>query len=138
MKVSREMKKQEALAWMISLSINQAVIDEFREHDTVFLCSGTDGSFSKLEDAELIEQIRCFEQQWDDLVYLVVRTPSVYGLLDSLLFVDNYTDEWEFAKKELKSGYVLTYTLNRDHPNCSDMGSIIVKRSQNGGLIRLG
>ena len=76
MKVSREMKKQEALAWMTSLLINQAVIDEFREHDTVFLCSGTDGSFSKLED--------------------------------------------------------------RDHPNCSDMGSIIVKRSQNGGLIRLG
>ena len=86
---------------MISLSINQAVIDEFREHDTVFLCSGTDGSFSRLEDAELIEQIRYFEQQWDDLVYLVVRTPSVYGLLDSLLFVDNYTDEWEFAKNVL-------------------------------------
>lgn len=135
--MSREIKKKEALTWMTSLSINQTVIDEFREHDTVFLCSGTDGSFSRLDD-ELKEYIRHFEQKWDDLVYLVVRTPSVYGLLDSLLFVDNYTDEWEFAKEELKAGYVLTYTLNRDYPNCSDMGSIIVKRTQNGGLIRLG
>ena len=136
--MKREIKKQEALKWMTSLSINQTVIDEFREHDTVFLCSSTDGSFSRLDDDELKEYIRYFEQKWDDLVYLVVRTPSVYGLLDSLLFVDNYTDEWEFAKEELKSGYVLTYTLNRDYPNCSDMGSIIVKRTQNGGLIRLG
>ena len=47
-------------------------------------------------------------------------------------------DEWEFASQELKDGYVLSWTINQDHPFCSDMGSIVVKRTESGGLIRLG
>ena len=64
-------------------------------------------AYLPLADPMLEAQIRDFEQQWDDLVYMVIRTPSPYGWLDSLLFIDNYQDEWEFASQELKDGYVL-------------------------------
>ncbi len=101
-------------------------------------CSGTTGTYLPLADPMLEAQIHEFEQQWDDLVYMVIRTPSSYGWLDSLLFIDNYQDEWEFASQELKDGYVLSWTINQDHPICSDMGSIVVKRTESGGLIRLG
>lgn len=137
-KVEREVKKAEAIRWMNILGVNPDVIKMFEKQDIVMACSGVTGTYLPLADPKLDAQIREFEQQWDDLVYMVIRTPSPYGWLDSLLFIDNYQDEWEFASQELKDGYVLSWTINQDHPFCSDMGSIVVKRTESGGLIRLG
>lgn len=137
-KVEREIKKAEAIRWMNILGVNKDVVKLFEDHDIVMACSGTTGTYLPLADPMLEAQIREFEQQWDDLVYMVIRTPSPYGWLDSLLFIDNYQDEWEFASQELKDGYVLSWTINQDYPICSDMGSIIVERTQSGGLIRRG
>ena len=129
---------KEAIRWMNILGVNKDIVKLFEDHDIVMACSGTTGTYLPLADPMLEAQIREFEQQWDDLVYMVIRTPSPYGWLDSLLFIDNYQDEWEFASQELKDGYVLSWTINQDHPFCSDMGSIVVKRTESGGLIRLG
>ena len=137
-KVEREVKKAEAIRWMNILGVNPDVVKMFEKQDIVMACSGVTGTYLPLADPILEAQIREFEQQWDDLVYMVIRTPSPYGWLDSLLFIDNYQDEWEFASQELKDGYVLSWTINQDHPICSDMGSIIVERTQSGGLIRRG
>lgn len=137
-KVKREDKKAEAIRWMNILGVNSDVVELFEKKDIVMSCSGITGAITPLDDPHLEQQIRDFEQQWDDLVYLVVRTPSVYGWLDSLLFIDNYEDEWEMARRSLKDGYVLSWTINQDYPLCSDMGSIVVERTRSGGLIRLG
>lgn len=137
-KVNREIKKAEAIRWMKLLSINSDIIQQFKDHDTVFACSGITGTYEPLTDPELAEEIRQFEQKRGNLVYLVVRTPSYHGQLDSLLFVDNYSDEWEFVGEELKAGYVLSWTINRDYPSCSDMWSIVVERTEDGGLLRRG
>lgn len=137
-KLSREAKKSEAILHMITLGLHPKLIRDFREHDAVRLCSGNDGTISLLEDGSLKEQIRHFEAEGDNLVYLVVRSYTAYGQMDSLLFIDNYSEEWELAREDLKSGYVMTYTLNQDYPSCSEMGSIVVERSPSGGLIRLG
>lgn len=135
-KIEHETKKAEAIRWMNILGIDPDVIQKFKDQGIVSACSGISGGFIPLDDPELLEEIHRFEQEWDNLVYFVVRTPSTYGQLDSLLFMDNYSDEWEFSREELKDGYVMTWTLNRDYPSCSDMGSIVVERSKNGGLIR--
>lgn len=137
-KVKREIKKAEAIRWMEILGVNPEVIKQFNDYETVLACSGITGEYAPLADPQLMEEIRQFEQKWDNLVYLVVRTPSYYGHLDSLLFIDNCSDEWEFTSEELRDGYVLSWTINRDHPNCSDMGSIVVERTENGGLVRRG
>ena len=137
-KVKREVKKAEAIRWMKILDINEDIVKLFEKHDIVMACSGITGAFIPLDDPHLEQQIQDFEQQWDNLVYLVIRTPSIYGWLDSLLFIDNYEDEWGMARRSLKDGYVLSWTINQDHPMCSDMGSIVVERTHSGGLIRLG
>ena len=92
-KVEREVKKAEAIRWMNILGVNKDVVKLFEYHDIVMACSGTTGTYLPLADPMLEAQIREFEQQWDDLVYMVIRTPSPYGWLDSLLFIDNYQDE---------------------------------------------
>lgn len=120
---------------MTSLSINPDVIREFKEHDTVFVCSGIDGHFSPATPTQM-QAVREFEQQWDDVVYLIVHSHAFFGRMDSLLFVDNYPDEWPDACEELKDGYVMTWTMNLDHPTCSDMGSIVVESTPCGGLVR--
>ena len=137
-KVEREVKKAEAIRWMNILGVNKDIVKLFEDYDIVMECSGTSGTFSPITDPKLEAQIHEFEQKWDYLVYMVVRTPSSFGWLDSLLFIDKYQDEWDFMSQELKHGYVMTWTINQDYPICSDMGSIIVKRTQSGGLIRLG
>ena len=136
--VSREVKKMEAVRWMNILGVNKEIIRKFEEEDVVMACSGFTGTYSQLTDPKLKSQIRAFEEKWDDLVYLVIRTPSSFGWLDSLLFIDNYPDEWEMASEDLKDGYVLTMTINQDNLMFSDMGSIVVERTNDGGLIRLG
>ena len=120
---------------MTSLSIDPKVIHEFEEHDTVFVCSGIDGHFSPATPAQM-QTVREFEQQWGNVVYLIVHSHAFFGRMDSLLFVDNYPDEWSDAREELEDGYVLTWTMNLDHPTCSDMGSIVVERTPCGGLVR--
>ena len=137
-KVEREIKKAEAIRWMKILGVNEDIVKLFEDQDTVMACLGTIGTFLPITDPKLEAQIREFEQKWDYLVYMVIRTPSSFGWLDSLLFIDEYQDEWEFMSEELKHGYVMTWTINQDYPICSDMGSIIVERTQGGGLIRLG
>ena len=119
------------------LNLNPDVVRQFRENDTILACNGSTGSFSALDHLQQ-NAVREFEQQWDNPVYLVVRLRTLYGLLDSLLFVGNYPEEWEYEREDLKSGYAMTYTVNQDYPDCSDMGSIVVRRTNNGGLARLG
>ena len=137
-KVKREVKKAEAIRWMKVLGINPEVIKSFKEHETIMVCEGDTGAFSPITNKVLSDQIHEFEQQWDALVYMVVSMWTVYGQLDSLLFVDNYSDEWELDIADLKDGYVLSWTIDQDCPVCSDMGSIFVERTANGGLIRRG
>lgn len=135
MKPDKATKKAEAIEWMKILEINPDVIKQFEDHDTLLVCSGANGHFSEATPAQL-EAVREFEQQWDDVVFLIVHSRAFFGRMDSLLFVDNYTDEWTEAREDLKEGYVMTWTMNLDHPTCSDMGSIVVERTANGGLVR--
>lgn len=134
-KLDRAVKKAEAIRWMQILGVSPDVIRQFEDHDSVLVCSEANGRFSEATPAQM-EAVREFEQQWDDVVFLIVHSRAFFGRMDSLLFVDNYTDEWARAREDLKEGYVMTWTMNLDHPTCSDMGSIVVERTASGGLVR--
>ena len=69
-KVEREVKKAEAIRWMNILGVNPDVIKMFEKQDIVMACSGVTGTYLPLADPILEAQIREFEQQWDDLVYM--------------------------------------------------------------------
>lgn len=135
MKPNRATKKAEAVKWMQILGLDPDAIRQFEEHDRVLVCSGAAGRFAEATSSQM-QAVREFEQQWDDVVFLIVHSHAFFGRMDSLLFVDNYTDEWPGAREDLKEGYVMTWTINLDQPTCSDMGSIVVERTASGGLVR--
>ena len=62
----------------------------------------------------------------------------MYGTLDSLLFVGKYDEEWELSREDLEDGYAMSYTINRDYPECSEMGSISFRVTREGVIIREG
>ena len=79
-----------------------------------------------------------FEQEHNSTVYLAVRMNTVFGTLDALLFVGKYDEEWEIEREDLRDGYALSYTINREYPECSEMGSICFRITKDGCVVREG
>ena len=136
MKVTREKKKEEAIKRMKALNIIDNAINQFKKDDIVMVTEPPFGALYWLEDDEK-EMVRKFEEENNALVFMVVRAFTNFGKMDSLLFVSDYEEEWEMDNEAIVDGYVLSYTKNYDMPDCSEMGSIVVK-PMFGGLVRIG
>ena len=135
MQVERDVKKIEAMMRMKKLRIWNEAIKSFRKHDLVLVTEPPIGAVYTMEP-ELEAEVRKFEKEHNALVYMVVRSFTTFGKMDSLLFVSDYEEEWSMDREEIDDGIVMTYTINWDMPDCSEMGSIAVERTAAGGLIR--
>ena len=136
-KITQEQQKQEALERMRSLELAKKIIKQFEENDIVHVCVDPHGASFPASD-RLMMEIRRFEQENDALVYLVVRTGTFLGTLDSMLFVGPYVEDWETDRTELEDGYVMTYTQNWAFAECSEMGSIAFRKHPGIGITRIG
>ena len=136
MKVLREVKKEEAIKRMKSLEIINDAIRQFKDDDIVMVSEQPMGALYWLNDEEK-QMVKEFEEKHNALVYMVVRAYTTIGKMDSLLYISDYEEEWEMDNEDIKDGYVMTYTINHDMPDCSEFGSIVVKPAF-GGLIRIG
>lgn len=128
----RERQKTEAIEWLKLMGVSEDVREIF-ERGTVMLCEG--GQYRPLSGREQ-EEVRRFETENDATVYLSVRMDTMFGLLDALLFVGKYEEEWEMERDDIRDGYALSYCLNRNYPECSEMGSICFRITKDGGIIR--
>ena len=135
MNTMRKRQKEEAVLRMDLMGIHEDIIIEFQKSGDVSLSEN--GKYYPLDD-QLKEDVRRFEQEHDATVFLVVRMSSVYGQLDALLFVGKYDEEWEMSREDLEDGYAMSYTINRDYPDCSEMGSISFRVTPEGVIIREG
>lgn len=131
----RERQKAEAVTRLKLMGIREDVRRSFEESGTVMLCKG--GRFHPAAP-ELAEEIRSFEAAHTAAVFLAVRMHSVFGTLDALLFVGKYEEDWEAEKASVKAGYAMSYTINRDYPKCSEMGSIAFRITPDGAIVREG
>lgn len=136
MKVSIEEKKQEAIRRMKKIRLWSAVVQNFKKNNLVFVTEPPMGAVYTLEP-ELKEEVEKFEKENDALVYIVVRSFTNFGKMDSLLFVSDYPEEWEFDNQDLEDRIAMTYTINWDMPYCSEMGSIAFRNTPAGGLERV-
>lgn len=134
MNVSREMKKKEAIERMKSLSIINDAISQFKKDNIVMVSEPPFGALYWLNEEEK-QMVKEFEDEYNVLVYMVVRAFTNFGKMDSLLFVSDYDYEWDYERYNAEDGYIMSYTINHDAPECSDMGSIVVK-PMFGGLLR--
>lgn len=136
MKVSREIKKEEAIKRMKVLNIFDETIRQFKDSDLVSCSEPPLGANYWLNDEQkaIVEK---FEKEYNALVYFVVRSYTVFGMLDSMLYVSDYEEEWEMDNEDLKERFVYAYVHNFDEPMFSEIGSIVVE-PRFGGLVRIG
>ena len=131
----QEKQKAEAALWLKLMGVREDVRREFEENGTIMLCCS--GEYQPVTET-LAAEIRQFELEHDATVFLAVRMFTFYGELDALLFVNQYEEEWELMRSDIKEGYAFSYTINRDYPKCSEMGSIVFRTTEDGGIVREG
>ena len=141
MKVSREIKKVEAINRMKELGLFAPCIKAFKDRDEVQLSEPTGGLYEFSIDKELTTKVQELEKKNNALVYHVIHTPMRLDgeVLDmyNFLYVSDYQEEYEVDNADIKDGYVFAYVWNKTIDYFSEFGSIAVK-GMFGGLVRIG
>ena len=136
MSISKEQKKAEAVSRMKSLGIFPQTIRQFRDNGYVSISEPPFGAFYWAENEDL-KRIRDFEDQHDALVYVVIRSYTNLGKMDTYIYVSDYEEEWEQDREDLKAKSPLAYVYNHDMPDCSEFGCVGIKPSTAAGLLRV-
>lgn len=136
MNISAKEKMTEAVDRMKKFGLYSEVIEQFK-NGYINVSEPPFGACFWADD-ELLEEIRKLEEEYGILVYHVIRARTTMGILDSLLYVSDHKDEWEYDNADLADGYAMTYTINHDCPYFSEFGSIAIKTTVAGGLRRVG
>lgn len=134
MNIPIDIKKKEAIKRMKSLEIYSETIRQFKGGQISCSEPPLGANYWLDEDQEKI--VKEFEEEYNALVYFVIRSYTELGKLDTLLYVSDHEDEWEMDREDIKDGYVVSYVYNYDVPYFSEIGTIGVL-SRFGGLIRI-
>lgn len=127
--------KQEAIYRMKLLNIFPLTIQQFACDDYVSVSEPPWGAFYWTNEDETAE-MQEWERENNCLVYLIIRSYTNIGIMDSYLYVSPYKEEWDSDRALLKCGETYAYVINRDDPWCSEFGKIAFKHSIGAGLIR--
>lgn len=135
MNISREDKKTEAVARMKALGIFPETVRQFEKEDLVSISEPPVGAFFWLEGEDL-ERAKRFEEKYNALVYVVIRSYTTIGKMDAFLYVSDHPEEWDADHEDLKNGEALAYVYNYDAPDCSELGCIGIASTIAAGLRR--
>lgn len=139
MNISIEKKKIEAIRRMKLLHIFRDTINLFANDDRVCISEPPYGAFfwAKGEDLERIKQ---FETANNALVYVVIRSYTSLGKMDSFLFVSDHPEDWELERSylsgDIESWMHVAYVYNHDVPAFSESGIIGIAPTVGAGLQR--
>lgn len=136
MKISTEIKKEEAIQRMKVLGLFKPCIYQFEKYSEVQLSEMTGGLYEFSSNYELNAKIKEFEEEHNALVYHVIHTFTQFGELYSFLYVSDHKDEWEMDNEDIADGYIMAYVWNKTDEWCSEFGTISV-RERFGGLVRI-
>lgn len=135
MKVLRDDKRLEAIKRMKKMNLFAPAIKQFAEDHAVMVSEPPIGGLYWL-NAEQKKMVQEFENEWNALVYLVVRSYTNLGTMDSIFYVSNHKDEWPMDNDDLAENCACVYVVNHDMPDCSEFGTIAWK-NVNGGILRV-
>lgn len=135
MNISVDKKKVEAIARMKLLGIFPQTIKQFENEGLVSISEPPFGAFYWAEGEDL-ERIKQFEQEHNALVYVVIRSYTNIGKMDSMLFVSDYPEEWEMDQDDMKHDQQVAYVYNHDAPDCSEIRAIGIEGTPAAGLRR--
>lgn len=135
MKISREEKKAEAIKRMKSMGIFPQTIEQFEKQDLVSVSEPPVGAFY-WADEETKERIQKIEADCNGLIYLVIRSYTTIGMMDSFFYVSDHKNEWATDRQMLRHHETVAYVYNHDAPECSEFGYIEFERTEAAGLER--
>lgn len=135
-KVSREEKIEEAIKRMRIIGGYEETVRQFEKEGLLSVSEPPIGAFYWIEGEDR-ERIAKWEQENNALVYMVIRSYSNLGTMDSFLFVDDNKEDWVLEEEDLRARVPFVYVWNRDYPECSEYGSIKIKRTIAAGFVRI-
>lgn len=136
MKVSREEKKKEAIKRMKLWKIYPETIKQFEKDGLISMSEPPFGAYYWITP-EIEKAVREFEEEYNAMVYSVIRSYTNIGIMDSYLFVSDYCEEWGMDINDISKHRALAYVNNIAYPDCSELGSIGVERTPAAGLKRI-
>ena len=140
----KEQQKNEALNRLRLLQMKfellENVVTEFEQDDTLYyseyINKNTQGILYYVSNSEeLTNTIKEFEEKHQAKVYHAILTPLTYGRMLSLLYVSQYTEEWQRDRNELSEGLPLAYCINLDDEVPAEFVGIQIAKA-NGGITR--
>lgn len=135
MKITTTEQKAEAIRRMGQLNIFPDIIREFERNNLVAISEEPFGAFYWVNEQEQ-KIIDALEKKYHMLVYLIIRSHSTIGLMDSILFISKNPEEWGWEQIDIENNILFAYVQNYDYPDCSEFGSIGFRKTAAGGLIR--
>ena len=129
----------EALLRMKKLDLHENAIREFKDEGKLNRSDPAIGNrvgvLYWLTEKEQ-KMVKEWEKKTGNLVYHVIKNKLTFGLCYSFLYVSKYPDEWEADNEDLENGYPLAYVKNMDDEDCSEYGSIGIRKAS-GGVVRV-
>ena len=132
----RNRQKADAIARLRELEAPKKIIRDVKKRGKVYLCLSPFGVFDELTP-EFAQEIKQFEERYSAIVFFVIRDDIHVHHLDSLLYVSRFPEEWRDEHLDISEGRVMTYTINRTAPGCSEFGTVCFDRTNYGGIVRL-
>lgn len=136
MKISNDIKKQEAIRRMKLMRLYPPIIRDFEENDVTYYCEGQGYLYWLHNVPEWLEIVAKFQKKYSALVYLAELSHTTFGRLLNLFYVSDHKAEWQADNADLKAGYACCYVHNLDDEQCSEIGLIGFK-SVTGGVKRI-
>ena len=135
MNVSIEEKKAEAVKRMKAIGIFPETIKQFEKQGLVSISEPPVGAFFWTDEQETAD-VKAFEEEYNCLVYCIIRSYTAFGKLDSYLYVSDNKEEWEWDWYDLKDNLAVAYVKNHDVPEFSEFGTIGFEKTIAAGLKR--
>lgn len=133
--MTREEMKAEAVARMRQMPIYREAIRQFAKENLISESAPPSGACYLLDKFQR-ERVRQLEDKYNILVYHVIHSYTDIGEMESYLYVDPYTEEWEAERRGLKEGRATAYVYNCGTPELSEFGYIGIRLTPAAGLER--
>ena len=135
---TKEQQKAKAIEMLKKLDIYKPYIKGFEQEDRVCFFERFAGFWVDQEPA-VYEKVKEFEEKHNCTVYAITHEFMEFGECWDFLYVSQYTEDWEWICEQCDnvSYYAAAYVWNKDFPEDSEFGDIVVK-TFGGGITRIG
>lgn len=117
MKTTKEVKVAEAIKRMRKMGILENAIQHFEKSGKVYVSMAPYGILYGLTKQQK-SVLKQFEEKRNALVYAVINTETMWGELDTYIYVTDHSEEWEFENDALENGIAIAYVYNQKMKDC--------------------